>query len=45
MGQEIAELIPNSELKIIDGMGHVITPLLSPLVVDLVHDFIQRRGL
>lgn len=45
MGKEIAALIPNSELKIIDGMGHVITPLISPMIVELVHDFIGRRGL
>jgi pimeloyl-ACP methyl ester carboxylesterase len=45
MGEEIAALIPNSELKIIEGMGHVITPLLSPMIVEMVHDFINRRGL
>ena len=45
MGEEIAQLIPNAELKIIEGMGHVITPKLSPMLVEMVDDFIRRRGL
>lgn len=42
-GREIAALIPQSELQVIDGMGHVITPSLAPVIVDLVTDFAHRR--
>jgi len=43
-GRDIAALIPDAELRIVEGMGHIITPLLAPVIVDMVHDFIQRRG-
>ncbi len=43
-GREIAALIPKAELAIIDGMGHVITPLLAPVIVDLVNNFITTRA-
>ena len=42
-GKEIASLIKSSEVKIIEGMGHEITPLLSLIINDLVHDFLMRR--
>ncbi|NOX74130.1 MAG: alpha/beta fold hydrolase, partial [Alphaproteobacteria bacterium] len=41
-GRKIAALIPNAKLEIIDGMGHVITPLLAPVIVDLLDRFIRR---
>ena len=40
-GREIAALIPGAELEIIDGMGHVITPTLAPLIVDRVDRFVR----
>lgn len=43
-GRDLAELIPNSEMQLIEGMGHVITPALSQMLVDLVSDFTARRG-
>ena len=43
-GQEIASLIPDAETRLIEGMGHYITPLLSPVIVDILDDFITRRG-
>lgn len=42
-GREIAACIPNSELHVIDGMGHIVTPLLSPVLVEMVDEFIRRR--
>jgi pimeloyl-ACP methyl ester carboxylesterase len=42
-GKEIASLIKASEVKVIEGMGHEITPLLSSTIVNLVHDFLSRR--
>lgn len=43
LGAEVAGHIPDSEYQAIKGMGHVITPLLAPLIVDMVTDFIARR--
>ena len=43
MGEEIAAHIPGSEFHAIEGMGHIITPKLAPVMVDLVRDFIIRR--
>ena len=43
-GRAIAALIPNAELEIIQGMGHFSTPLLAPIIIGKVHDFITRRG-
>ena len=40
-GREIASLIPGARLEIVDGMGHVITPALAPLLVDMVDGFIR----
>ena len=40
-GEEIAALIPDARLKIIPGMGHVITPALAPLLVGLVAGFVD----
>ncbi|MFT7523972.1 MAG: pimeloyl-ACP methyl ester carboxylesterase [Candidatus Paceibacteria bacterium] len=42
-GREIAALIPNADLEIIEGMGHVITPLLSPKIVKMVDAFINKN--
>ena len=42
-GKEISTLIKDSEIKIIGGMGHEITPLLSSTIINLVHDFLSRR--
>lgn len=41
-GREIARLIPDAELVVIDGMGHVITPSLSPIIIDTVGEFLNR---
>ncbi len=41
-GMEIASLIPNAELEIVEGMGHIITPVLAPVLVEKVDDFIKR---
>ncbi|WP_186766209.1 alpha/beta fold hydrolase [Falsiphaeobacter marinintestinus] len=43
-GRDIAQQIPNCEMQLIEGMGHVITPALAPVIVDLVTDFTTRRG-
>jgi pimeloyl-ACP methyl ester carboxylesterase len=43
LGAEIAAHIPDSEYHAIEGMGHVITPLLAPLIVGIVTEFIGRR--
>lgn len=43
LGAEIADSIPGSEFHAIDGMGHIITPALAPLIVETVRDFIARR--
>ena len=42
-GKEISSLVKGSELRIISGMGHEITPLLSPIIVNIVHEFLKRR--
>lgn len=44
LGAEIAATIPGSEYHAIDGMGHIITPLLAPKIVALVAGFIARRA-
>ena len=41
-GREIASLIPDAKLEIIDGMGHVITPLLAPMIVEMVDGFLRK---
>ncbi len=43
-GREIASLIPGSELEVIAGMGHVITPALAPVIVERVERFIASRS-
>ncbi len=42
-GREIADLIPGAELDVIDGMGHVITPALAPIIVRRVAGFIGSQ--
>ncbi|MGB3314485.1 MAG: alpha/beta hydrolase [Albidovulum sp.] len=42
-GRSLAALILGSELEVIDGMGHVITPMLAPRIVDRVDRFITSR--
>jgi len=44
LGRELAGLVPGARLEVIDGMGHVITPLLSPKIVELVDGFITAAG-
>lgn len=44
LGADIAAHIPDSEYHAIKGMGHVITPLLSPVIVEIVTEFIARRA-
>ncbi len=43
-GRDIAHRIPDADLQLIEGMGHVITPALAPIIVDLVSDFFSRRA-
>lgn len=43
-GREIGALIPNAECNVIEGMGHTIPPLLAPKLVEMVDEFIIRRG-
>lgn len=43
-GREIAGLIPNAKLEIIEGMGHSITPLLAPVIVGMVDEFITSTS-
>lgn len=43
LGAEIAAHIPDSEYHAIEGMGHVITPLLAPVIVGIVTEFLQQR--
>ncbi|TMV09881.1 alpha/beta fold hydrolase [Ruegeria sediminis] len=44
LGEEIAAHIPGSEYRAINGMGHIITPALSPEIVGMVRDFVRRRS-
>jgi pimeloyl-ACP methyl ester carboxylesterase len=44
LGAEIAEHIKGSEYHPIKGMGHIITPLLSPEIVRLVATFIKTKS-
>ncbi len=44
LGAEIAQLIPGCDYHAIKGMGHIITPSLAPSIVEMVDDFITRRG-
>lgn len=39
-GAEIAELIPNAGLHVIDGMGHTITPKLAPVLAEKLSAFL-----
>lgn len=39
-GHEIAETIPGAEWELIEGMGHIITPALAPVIVERVARFI-----
>ncbi len=41
LGQEIAAIIPDNLFHAVAGMGHIITPSLAPVIVDMVRDFIQ----
>jgi pimeloyl-ACP methyl ester carboxylesterase len=44
LGAEIAAHTADSEYHAIEGMGHVITPLLAPVIVGIVTEFISRRA-
>jgi len=39
LGREIGELIPGARYEEVPGMGHVISPKLSPLIVEMVVGF------
>jgi len=39
LGREISELIPGARYEEVPGMGHVISPKLSPLIVEMVVGF------
>ena len=39
VGREIASMIPGADFEMIDGMGHTITPLLSPRIIAHVDAF------
>lgn len=43
VGRKIAGLIPGAQLEIVKGMGHIITPSLAPVIVDMVHGFLDAR--
>ncbi len=43
LGAEIADLIPGCAHHEIAGMGHVITPKLAPLMVDLLDGFVRQQ--
>lgn len=40
-GEEIAALIPDARLHIVPGMGHIITPSLSPVLTGMLTEFIS----
>ena len=44
LGEEIADHIPGSEYHAVEGMGHIITPALSPTMIDMVSNFIATRS-
>ncbi|MGR3615650.1 MAG: alpha/beta fold hydrolase [Paracoccaceae bacterium] len=44
LGREIADHIPNCAYHEIAGMGHIITPALSPLMVSMVDGFVRPKG-
>ncbi len=44
MGQEIADVILGSRFHAVAGMGHIITPALAPIIVEMVRDFIRPNG-
>ena len=44
LGAEIADIIPGAEFRAVAGMGHIITPSLAPVLVDMVADFVSRRA-
>jgi len=44
LGQEIADTIPGCGFRAVPGMGHIITPALSPLIVETVAGFIAARA-
>lgn len=41
-GEEIASCLEASELHILDGMGHIITPSLSPVIAQIWMDFLEN---
>lgn len=42
-GRHLASLIPNAKLELIDGMGHVITPTLAPVIVEKLHRAVAAK--
>ena len=43
-GHDIATRIPKAEWELIDGMGHIITPSLAPVIAARVSRFITEAG-
>ena len=42
LGREIGKLIPGARYEEVQGMGHVISPKLSPFIVEMVTGFMAR---
>ena len=42
LGREIGVLIPAARYEEVPGMGHVISPKLSPLIVEMVVEFMAE---
>ncbi|MCB1390155.1 MAG: alpha/beta fold hydrolase [Rhodobacteraceae bacterium] len=43
LGEEIAAVIPGSVFHAVPGMGHIITPALAPIIVEMVAGFVDQR--
>ena len=43
LGREIGELIPGARYEEVTGMGHVISPKLSPYIVEMTVGFMGRN--
>jgi len=41
-GEDVAALVPDAELHVVDGMGHAVEPTLAPLLVEVIGDFYDR---
>ena len=43
-GVEMAALIPNARMRVVDGMGHTIPAALSGIVIDAIADHVSTTG-